>query len=496
MRPLPTAGSLAALTVMAAALLFCFAASATASTATIAWRVEIDGRVNIPVALGPDGEIAVQGFELVVIEPDGSVRWRQDMALPLDNRMCSIDQAGRIFAATGNDLRAFAPDGTLLWTALENDDGFRPYAGPSVGPDGNIYVLDVTPLALGGRGFVSLTPDGDVRWDHPHEYWALAELGAATRREIAFTDGLALVSSPGMPCEGSCLASGVMAFTPDGEVAWSVETNTPHWLSPAVPGKVFLARDLQAFDILDTADGSVTPIPLSPQPIYTFKRVAVGPDGTGYVGTTPSSAGIRRLDPSGTSSVLAGDLGVPGVPAVSPDGSLLVVPTAESFLPSLNTLTGLDPQTGTVRWTVPMPPGEDGQFPVAIGMPRFSADGRMVYLTAATVDRSWVYAFELQSPTGVGDQVIGDLAALDLRVVTSTGSAGAGFRFDLPAAVPVTLEVFDLRGRRVATVIDGETLAAGQTTRSWTPRRLGSGMYLARLQAGHRTATAKLTLVR
>jgi outer membrane protein assembly factor BamB len=470
--------------------------SATASTASIAWRVEIDGRVNVPVALGPDGEIAVQGFEVVVIEADGSVRWRQDLALPADNRMCTIDGAGRIIASTGDDLRAFAPDGTLLWTALHNDGGFRPYAGPSVGPDGNIYVLDVTAQANGGRGFVSLTPDGAVRWDRPHENWALAEMGAATRRDIAFADGLALVSSPGMPCEGGCLASGVMAFTLDGDVVWSTETSTPHWLTPAVPGKVYLARDLQAFDILHTDDGSVTPVVLSPQPILTFKRVAVAPDGSGFVGTTPSSAGIRRLEPTGTSTVLAGDVGVPGVPAVSPDGSLLVVPTAESLLPSLNSLTGLDPTTGDVLWSVPMPPEADGDHPIAIGMPRFSEDGSFVYLTAASVEQSWVYAFEMPRTVGVTDRLAGSLADLDLRALAATGAGGASFQFRLPAAVPVTLEVHDLRGRKVATVIDGETLAPGENARSWNPGRLASGVYLARLQAGAREATAKLTLVR
>ncbi|MBD3222348.1 PQQ-binding-like beta-propeller repeat protein [bacterium] len=482
------------LALTATTLFLAFGMPASAGNASIAWRVEVDGRIEAPVAVGPDGEIAVQGFELVVIEPDGTVRWRQDLPVPSSDRMCAIDGQGRIYASTMNDLRAYAADGSLLWTALDNPAGFEPFAGPTVGPDGNVYVLDVEPQASGGRGFVSVTPGGDVRWSHEHENWALAQMGEARRRDIGFADGLALVSSPGIPCEGGCLGSGVMAFTLDGDVVWSTETASPHWVTPGPAGKAYLARDPIAYDVLDTDDGAVTPVALSPQPLLTAKRVAVAPDGTGYVGTTPSSAGIRRLDPSGDSTVLAGDIGVPGAPAISPDGSVLVVPTAESILPSLNSLTGLDPESGDVLWSVPLPPEDDGDYPIVTGMPRFSADGHRVFLSAATFDRSWVYAFALQTTVGVGDEILGDLTGLDLRVLP--GGSGTRFRFDLPAAAPVTLEIYDLRGRQVAEVIGRTSMSAGEHSRTWDAGQLASGMYLVRLQAGQRSATAKLTLVR
>lgn len=72
-------------------------------------------------------------------------------------------------------------------------------------------------------------------------------------------------------------------------------------------------------------------------------------------------------------------------------------------------------------------------------------------------------------------------------------------RFALAAAGPTRLEVFDLAGRRIATLCDGD-LAAGPHAITWQPENLGSGLYLARLTtttgtASAGTTTARLTLL-
>jgi poly-gamma-glutamate capsule biosynthesis protein CapA/YwtB (metallophosphatase superfamily) len=75
---------------------------------------------------------------------------------------------------------------------------------------------------------------------------------------------------------------------------------------------------------------------------------------------------------------------------------------------------------------------------------------------------------------------------------------------DLPAgtgAVPVVLEVYDARGRRVATVYRGH-LEAGRTHgftwdgRDDDGRALASGTYLARVRAGEQASTHKMLLLR
>jgi len=65
-------------------------------------------------------------------------------------------------------------------------------------------------------------------------------------------------------------------------------------------------------------------------------------------------------------------------------------------------------------------------------------------------------------------------------------------RFELSQAASVRLEIFDVRGARVATLMEGEPLPAGGHATTWDGRdgagRLApAGIYLVRLEAGGRT---------
>ncbi|NBC02004.1 MAG: DUF11 domain-containing protein [Bacteroidetes bacterium] len=73
-------------------------------------------------------------------------------------------------------------------------------------------------------------------------------------------------------------------------------------------------------------------------------------------------------------------------------------------------------------------------------------------------------------------------------------------RFDLPEAGPVQVQVFDLMGREVATLVDAP-LSAGTHEVTWNGalsngHAIASGLYLVRLQAGGHTATQRMTRVR
>ena len=71
----------------------------------------------------------------------------------------------------------------------------------------------------------------------------------------------------------------------------------------------------------------------------------------------------------------------------------------------------------------------------------------------------------------------------------------ANLRYELPEATAVRLQVFDLLGRRVATLADGEK-PAGRHEVSWQSAGLASGTYFVRLQAGSTAQTQMLRLVR
>ena len=73
--------------------------------------------------------------------------------------------------------------------------------------------------------------------------------------------------------------------------------------------------------------------------------------------------------------------------------------------------------------------------------------------------------------------------------------------FALPEAATCRLTIHDLRGRRVATLLDGQLLGPGPQQVPWDGRdeqgrAVASGVYAARLTAGSLTAMARLALVR
>jgi len=74
--------------------------------------------------------------------------------------------------------------------------------------------------------------------------------------------------------------------------------------------------------------------------------------------------------------------------------------------------------------------------------------------------------------------------------------ASTRFRFALPEPAVVHLAVYDMNGRRVATVIDGEHLEAGAHELSFDAANLASGVYACRLEAGHHREMRLLVHVR
>jgi hypothetical protein len=67
--------------------------------------------------------------------------------------------------------------------------------------------------------------------------------------------------------------------------------------------------------------------------------------------------------------------------------------------------------------------------------------------------------------------------------------------YALPEAQKVTLRVYDVLGRQVATLAQGRKEAGRHTVRL-DPGQLASGVYFGRLQAGDQTRTLKITIVR
>jgi len=72
---------------------------------------------------------------------------------------------------------------------------------------------------------------------------------------------------------------------------------------------------------------------------------------------------------------------------------------------------------------------------------------------------------------------------------------GTTIRFTLSQSSDVTLKVFDILGREVATLVAGH-LPPGTHQREWNPGNTAAGVYFCRLRAGESVETRKLVLLR
>lgn len=69
-------------------------------------------------------------------------------------------------------------------------------------------------------------------------------------------------------------------------------------------------------------------------------------------------------------------------------------------------------------------------------------------------------------------------------------------RFGVPNASKVKLEVFDVLGRKVMTLLNNETKSPGRYNVQFDARSLSSGMYIYRLVVGDKVMTKKMTLIK
>ncbi|MBM4131915.1 T9SS type A sorting domain-containing protein, partial [bacterium] len=113
----------------------------------------------------------------------------------------------------------------------------------------------------------------------------------------------------------------------------------------------------------------------------------------------------------------------------------------------------------------------------------------------------------LRNSQGGGSSAVGDgplfaTGVLDMgHAAPNPASGGTQLEFRLGAAQRVAVDVFDLRGRLVRSLLAGRDLGEGSHVLHWdlTDRdgaRVPSGVYLARVRAGDAAATRKVFVTR
>jgi hypothetical protein len=326
------------------------------------WSVDLAYTpVTAAPRVAPSGTIYIHSDDLYAISPAGEIIWTKPST---DPKAVDVGADGTVYFGSGNSIFAYTPAGQLIWTFTEPPGGQGIMAGPTVGPDGNIYAV----TDGGGLGALSLTPAGTLLWNQPG-YVDFQGTGMTT---VPLTSNRLYFAEDVVP---GCteLSEGLNALDLSGNLLWCVSFSG---VSRAVasPNGDALVHD---FGVLYdyNSDGSRDWAFTFPFPSGTLIGPSVAPDGTIYIFHSYTNlwsltaAGIKRWEADG----IAGS-NFPVVPTVSPDGSVIVFGTAFSF--GMNgKLVAVNATDSSVLWTLPITgPSAGVAGPVA-----FSTDGNTVY---------------------------------------------------------------------------------------------------------------------
>lgn len=107
--------------------------------------------------------------------------------------------------------------------------------------------------------------------------------------------------------------------------------------------------------------------------------------------------------------------------------------------------------------------------------------------------------FSPNAGTGVFNEEEGVLNPLEFRLsqnYPNPFNPSTNIEFRLGAASPVTIRIYDILGREVATVLDDQNFNSGSHTVRFDASALASGIYLYKLEAGAFSQTRKMTLIK
>jgi hypothetical protein len=143
------------------------------------------------------------------------------------------------------------------------------------------------------------------------------------------------------------------------------------------------------------------------------------------------------------------------------------------------------------------PPFDGTHFVIPVRFTPPRAEQYHGFLTVATVEHFYqIPLFGRGVPPSASDSsFILHPSSFSLSAFPNPFNARTEIRFSLPKLGKVSLDLFNVTGRKVMTVLEGD-LTAGEHALPLDGSDLASGVYFARLQTPHRQTTLKIALIR
>ncbi len=363
-------------------------------------------------------------------------------------------------------------NGVVRWTGAAWQALGRGVETPDGGPEASVGAVAVGPggvVTVGGRLAGGRNADGTVVRSSSVAQWTPAGGWRALAGGLFDASGAPLVWALLAEADGSVVAGGRFDLAANGDAGPAPARNVARWTGTA----------------WETFGG-----PLPSFGVPTAVRALVRWNGLLVAGGTFAQV----AQPSGTvldaRAVAAWDgTAWRALPGLDSDVSGLAVVDGELFASG-----GLGQRAARWTGTAWVPLGDDapaGAFEIV-------AAGRSLYLggvfeTAGGMGSPALARFDLDGTVSAELPAAAETAALAVFPNPARTSAAFRFRTDAPGYVRITL--LDALGRTVAVLADGEMAAGEQTVRA-DVSRLPAGVYVARVAAGGRVQTQRLTVVR
>ncbi len=260
--------------------------------------------------------------------------------------------------------------------------------------------------------------------------------------------------------------------------------------------------------------------------IMVYPATAPGVFGTGFQAaavTAPSAVAVRDVDGEGSLDIIALSSSGSLATIINEGGAGFALPV-EVPTPQLGQFLvvedfdldgNLDAAALSLASVVAVHPGLGGGgfgaafdfgvcfAPTDLVANDFDEDGDLDLVVTSATQQSFQYLRNVHAvASAVPTEREPVFAGLDLRPAVPNPATGATrFEFRLDAAARVTVDVFDVRGHRVRTLMGASDLPAGTHTARWELNRedgapVPSGVYFARVRAGDREATRKIFVTR